>query len=96
MYSASTEKAPPPDAGKYIRWGIVGIIGLVILAIVGNQGVMLSMNISEFDEKFTKPLFYSIISAVILAAIALVRVNVAGRSSIFWYGLTTAISFLNR
>ena len=97
MYSASTDKqAPPPDAGKYIRWGIVGIIGLVILAIVGNQGVMLSMNISEFDDKFTKPLFYSIVSAVILAAIALIRVNVAGRSSIFWYGISTAISFLGR
>ena len=96
MYSASTEKAPPPDAGKYVRWGIVGIIGIVILAIVGNQGVMLSMNISEFDERFTKPLFYSIVSAVILAAIALVRVNIAGRSSIFWYGISTAISFLNR
>ena len=97
MYSASTDKqAPPPDAGKYVRWGIVGIIGLVILAIVGNQGVMLSMNISEFDEKFTKPLFYSIVSAVILAAIALIRVNIAGRSSIFWYGISTAISFLGR
>ena len=96
MYSASTEKAPPPDAGKYIRWGIVGIIGIVILLIVGNQGIMLSMNVSEFDEKFIKPLFYSVASAAILAAIALVRVNVAGRSSLFWYGMSTAISFLAR
>ena len=96
MYSASTEKAPPPDAGKYVRWGIVGIIGIVILAIVGNERVMLSMNISEFDERFTKPLFYSIVSAIILASIALVRVNIAARSSIFWYGLSTAISFLNK
>ena len=97
MYSASTEKdAPPPDAGKYIRWGIIAIIGIVIFAIVGNQGVILSMNIGEFDEQFTRPLFYSIVSSIILVAIALVRVNIAGRSSIFWYGISTAISFLGR
>lgn len=96
LYSESTEKTPPPDAGKYIRWAIVGIIVIVILVIGGNQGVILSMNINEFDDKFTKPLFYSLISSLILAAIALVRVNILGRSSIFWYGVNTAISLLNR
>lgn len=97
LYSASTDKeAPPPDAGKYIRWGIVGVIAIVILLIIGNQGVILSMNFSEFGEKFTKPLFYSMVSAIALSAIALIRVNIAGRSSIFWYGINTAISFLGR
>ena len=96
MYSESTEKAPPPDAGKYIRWAIVGVIAIVIIGIVGNQGVILSMNVNEFEDKFTKPLFYSIVSSLILAAIALIRVNIVGRSSIFWYGVNTAISLLNR
>jgi len=97
LYSASTDKeAPPPDTGKYIRWGIVGVIAIVILLIVGNQGVILSMNVSEFEDKFTKPLFYSIVSAIALSAIALIRVNIVGRSSIFWYGINTAISFLSR
>ena len=95
MYSASTDKqAPPPDAGKFIRLGIVAIIGIVIFAIVGNQGVILSMNFTEFGEQFTKPLFYTLISAIILSAVALVRVNIAGRSSIFWYAISTAIDFL--
>ena len=97
LYSASTDKeAPPPDAGKYIRWGIVGLIAVVILLIVGNQGVILSMNVNEFEDKFTKPLFYSIVSAVALSAIALIRVNIVARSSIFWYGISTGISFLGR
>jgi len=53
LYSASTDKeTPPPDAGKYIRWGIVGVIAVVILLIVGNQGVILSMNVNEFEDKF--------------------------------------------
>lgn len=97
MYSASTDKqAPPPDTGKYIRLGIVAIIGIVIFAIVGNQAVILSMNFTEFDEQFTKPLFYTLVSSVILSAIALVRVNIKGRSSIFWYGINTVIGFLGR
>ena len=97
MYSASTDKqTPPPDAGKYIRLGIVAIIGIVIFAIVGNQAVILSMNFTEFGDQFTKPLYYTLISTIILSAIALVRVNAAGRSSIFWYAINTAIGFLGR
>lgn len=97
LYSASTDKqAPPPDAGKYIRLGIVAIIGIVIFAIVGNQAVILSMNFTEFGDQFTKPLYYTLVSTIILAAVALVRVNVGGRSSIFWYAINTAIGFLSR
>ena len=97
LYSASTDKqTPPPDAGKYIRLGIVAIIGIVIFAIVGNQAVILSMNFTEFGDQFSKPLYYTLISTVILSAIALVRVNISGRSSIFWYAINTAIGFLGK
>ncbi|WP_371504384.1 UPF0182 family protein [Nitrosopumilus adriaticus] len=95
MYSASTDKqAPPPDAGKFIRLGIVAIIGIVIFAMVGNQAVILSMNFTEFGDQFTKPLYYTLVSTIILSAIALVRVNISGRSSIFWYIIRTAIGFI--
>ena len=97
LYSASTDKqAPPPDTGKFIRLGIVAIIGIVIFAMVGNQAVVLSMNFTEFGEQFSKPLYYTLVSTVILSAIALVRVNVAGRASIFWYAISTAIGFVGR
>ena len=97
MYSASTDKqAPPPDAGKYIRLGIVAILGVIIFATVGNQAVTLSMNFTEFGEQFTKPLFYTLVSTIILSLIALVRVNIVGRSSIFWYAISTGIKFLGQ
>ncbi|MDH5697211.1 MAG: UPF0182 family protein [Nitrosopumilus sp.] len=95
MYSASTDKqAPPPDAGKYIRLGIVAIIGIVIFTMVGNQAVILSMNFTEFGDQFSKPLYYTLVSAIILSTIALIRVNIAGRSSIFWYAISIGIGFL--
>jgi len=95
LYSAATDKqAPPPDAGKYIRLGIIAIIVIAIVAIAGNQAVILSMNFTEFGEKFTKPLYYSLVSTVILSAIALVRVNILSRSSLFWYVIKTGIGFV--
>ena len=97
LYSASTDKqAPPPDTGKFIRLGIVAIIGIVIFAMVGNQAVVLSMNFTEFGDQFSKPLYYTLVSTVILSAIALVRVNAVGRASIFWYAISTAIGFVGR
>ncbi|CDI06550.1 UPF0182 family protein [Candidatus Nitrosotenuis uzonensis] len=97
MYSSSTESnAPQPDAGRYIRLGIIAAIGIIVLVIVGNQGVILAMNMAEFGEQFTKPLHYSIISALVLSAIALINVDVKNRSSIFWYAVHVAITFLNR
>jgi len=95
LYSAATDKqAPPPDAGKYIRLGIVAIIVIAIVVIAGNQAVILSMNFTEFGEQFTKPLYYSLVSTIILSAIALVRVNIISRSSIFWYAVKTAIGLI--
>jgi len=97
LYTASTDKqTPPPDTGKFIRLGIVALIGIVIFALVGNQAVILTMNFTEFGEQFTKPLFYSLVSTIILSAIALVRVNIARRSSIFWYAISTAIGLLGK
>ena len=95
MYSATAEKkTPPPDAGKYIRLGVVAIIVIAIAVIIGNQGVIFSMNFSEFGDLFTKPLYFSLVSGVVLSAIALIRVNILSRSSIFWYAIKTAIGVI--
>ena len=97
MYSTSIDKqAPPPDTGKFIKLCIVAIIGVIIFATVGNQTVSLSMNFTEFGEQFTKPLFYTLVSTIILSIIALVRVNIVGRSSIFWYVISSGIKFLGQ
>ena len=98
MYSAKNEDSsqPPPDAGKFIKLGIVAIIGIIIFALAGNQAVVLSMNITEFADVFTKPLMFSLIGGISLAAIALLRVNAVNRSSIFWFFVNTAVNMLNR
>ena len=97
MYSTSSETStPPPDAGKYIRIGIVALIAIAAFVLVSNQAVLLFMNVEEFADLFITPLYFALISALILSVIALVRVNIVKRHSIFWYSLSTAIGFFNR
>ena len=97
MYSASKgSSGPPPDVSKYVKLGIVALIAILTIALVGNQAVLFFMNYEEFDDLFTTPLYFSLISAIILSSISLVRVNIVKRSSILWYTLQTAIGFVNR
>ena len=98
MYSAEKEdgNAPPPDTGKFIRVGIIAVIAVIIFALAGNQSVILSMNITEFADTFTKPLFFSLAGGITLAGIALIRVNAVKRSSLFWFMIRTGINFINR
>jgi hypothetical protein len=97
LYNSSTQSSPPPhDAGKYVRIGIVALIAIVIFVLTSNQAVVMYMNSQEFGTLFTKPLYFSLISAVILASITLVRVNIKNRSSISWYGLNVVLTFFKR
>ena len=98
MYSAEKQDgdAPPPDAGKIIRLGLVAIVGVVIFALAGNSAVIFSMNVTEFADTFTKPLMFSLIAGLVLAGIALIRVNVVKRSSLTWFFIKVAINLLNR
>jgi len=97
LYSASKgSSGPPPDVSKYIKLGIVALIAILTIALVGNQAVLFFMNYEEFDDLFTTPLYFSLVSAIILSSIALIRVNIVNRSSILWYTLQTAIGFVNR
>ncbi len=72
------------------------MLALVILAVAGTQGIALYMNFGEFGEQFSKPLLYSVVSAAILASIALIRVNAKSRSSMFWYMITAGIAYVGR
>ncbi|MGI0102664.1 MAG: UPF0182 family protein [Nitrosotalea sp.] len=97
MYSSSTQSNPPPrDASKYIRLGIVAIIAIVIFVMGSNQAVVLYMNFQEFGTLFTKPLYFSLVSALVLSSIALIRVNIRNRSSISWYSLNVVLTFVKR
>ena len=97
MYSSSkASNTPPPDAGKYIRIGIVALIAVMGFVLVGNQAVVLFMNFEEFADLFVTPLYFSLVSGILLSGIALIRVNIVKRHSILWFTLKTTLGLVNR
>lgn len=90
------DRTPRADIGKIARIAVLAAVGVIIFSIVGNQSVNLFMNVEEFGEIFTKPLFYMTLSGLILASIALVRVNFIARHSVTWYGIKILTNFLKR
>jgi len=97
LYNSSTQSNPPPrDASKYVKFGIVALIAIIIFVLTSNQAVVMYMNSLEFGTLFTKPLYFSLLSAVVLASIALIRVNIKNRSSMSWYALNIILTFFKR
>ena len=90
------DKTPRADIGKIIRIALFAAIGVIIFGLVSNQSVNLLMNVEEFGGIFTKSLYYSTLSGLILAAIVLVRVNFSARHSVTWYGVRMLINLLKR
>jgi uncharacterized protein len=91
----NNDKAPRADIGKIARIALIAAFGVIILAIASNQSAKLLMDMAEFERVFTKPLYYSIVSGLMLTSIALIRVNFKARHSMTWYGISRIISFLS-
>ena len=97
MYTESTDRpSPPSNFGRYAKIGLFIALGALIVGLAGNQAVTMFMNVTEFGDQYTKPLYYSLVSAVLLASMALIRINGKKRSSMFWYILSTGISLMGR
>lgn len=81
---------------KIIRISAFVIIGIIIFAVASNQSVNLFMNVVEFGTVFTKPLFYWIVSGLVLSSIALVRINFRRSNSMTWFAIRLIANFLKR
>lgn len=90
------DREPRTDIGRIVRISVFAALGVIIFAIVSNQSVTLLMNAGEFGDLFAKPFYYAAMSGLVLAAIALVRVNFAKRRSVVWYGFRVLVNFLKR
>ena len=94
--SYSEDGAPRSDIGRIVKIAILAAMGVVIFVVASNQSVNLLLNASEFGGVYTKTLYYSATSGLILAAVSLVRVNFISRHSIVWYGISVVTGFLRR
>ena len=84
-------KGIPEKYQKRLLWVFLGIIILVIAASVSGGAVWFWLNILEFGELFLKPFYFAVTGGLILATIALVRVDAVHRRSISWWAIRLLI-----
>lgn len=88
--------APGFKIWRIVRIAVFVLIGLIIFWVASSQSVNVFMNVVEFGDLFTKPFYYSMVSALILCSIAAIRVDFRHRNSLTWYGLHLLVNFLKR
>ncbi|GIU70637.1 MAG: hypothetical protein KatS3mg003_0116 [Candidatus Nitrosocaldaceae archaeon] len=96
MRYGQSSNLPARDVGNYIRLGLLIGMGLILFSIISSQAVTFILNSTEFNIFFIKPVYYAMLAGLILAAIALIRVDIRKRESIVWWLVTIGISFLRR
>jgi len=94
LWDQAAEDKPKQDISRYIRFGLFALIGVVIFTLISNQTIIILMNIDEFSELFTKPIYYAMFSGIVLSAIALIRVDMRKRESVIWWVFAIGISFI--
>jgi uncharacterized membrane protein len=70
---------------RRIHWFLI-IVVIVILAVFLNREIVVFwLNLSEFGDLFIKPIYFGLLSGLVLATVALFRVDFKNRRSITWW-----------
>jgi hypothetical protein len=71
---------------RHLRWAIVAIIALVaIWIVIGQTIIWFWLNITEFGDIFIRRIYFEILGGLILATIALFRIDFVNRRSLTWW-----------
>lgn len=80
MYSEHSRRA-----GRWITLIALLLVLLIIFASIGGQLLWFWLNIAEFGELFLKPIYFEVYAGILLAGIALFRLDFKNRRSIIWW-----------
>ena len=75
----------PQEIPRKFIWLIGIVISLFLVWAAGAQLIWFWLNIIEFGELFVRPFYFEILGGVILASLALFRVDFKNRRSITWW-----------
>src|SRR3989304_2269137 len=80
-----------PAFPKRYLFLLVAGIAVLISWFIGGQAIWFWLNIEEFGELFIRPVYFQLLGGLILAGIALARVDVISRRSLFWWFLNQGL-----
>lgn len=75
---------------------LVAVILVLISWSVGGQVIWFWLNAQEFGEFFIRPIYFQLLGGLILAAIALARIDIRSRRSLIWWGLSQFLRLARR
>ena len=78
--------------GRRIRIVVLILFALLIASIVGSQLIQFGLNIIEFENLFIRPFYFELYGGLILATLALFRLDFKNRRSLLWW----VIPFITR
>lgn len=85
-----------PAIPKRFVFVLVAVILVLISWSVGGQVVWFWLNAQEFGVFFIRPIYFQLLGGLVLAAIALARIDIRSRRSLVWWGLTQGLKLARR
>ncbi|MGQ9469068.1 MAG: UPF0182 family protein [Nitrososphaerales archaeon] len=75
----------PRRYSRWIRLLLIWIVFLFVIWAVGGQLIWFWLNVMEFGDLFIRPIYFEILGGLVLATIALVRLDFKNRRSLTWW-----------
>lgn len=77
-----------------LRWLLLSLPFIIFAVFLSREIVIFWMNLSEFGELFILPLYFGLLGGLILATLALFRVDFKNRRSIAWWFIRLVINWI--
>ena len=81
---------------RTVRIIIVGVVALFVIGSATSQSLWVWLNVLEFGELFVRPFVFEFYGGLILAIVALFRVDIKNRRSIFWWIVSISIRMIRQ
>ena len=79
---------------RRLRWLLLSLPFIIFAVFLSREIVIFWMNLSEFGELFILPLYFGLLGGLILATLALFRVDFKNRRSIAWWSIRLVINLV--
>jgi len=82
------------DPRRRLIWLLPILTFVMLFVFLGRDLVTFWLNLSEFGELFIKPVYFGLLGGLVLAVLALFRIDVKNRRSLTWWGLSLALGLI--
>jgi len=80
--------------GRRLYWLLVGVLVIIFAVFLSREIVIFWLNLSEFGELFILPIYFGLLGGLVLATLALFRVDFKNRRSVAWWSIRLIIKLI--